>query len=210
MRRNAESLLLLAGAQPSRRWTAPIPITDVVRSALGEVDGFERVKLGRLDPVTVAGGTAAELAHLLAELLENAVTFSPPTRSVHVQGVTGREGYVLTIIDGGLGMNAGDLEAANRRLSGAESFTVAPSRYLGHYVAGHIAALHGVTVRVGSGSGRGLTATVVLPAALLVGPAMRLHATTALPTTATDAGWLPRSPFIPSSAIEGRSPPRSA
>ena len=82
----------LAGAQPSRRWSAPIPVKDVMRAALGEVEGYERVELSRVDPATVVGATAAELAHLVAELLENALAFSPPDRSVLVQGVGVPEG----------------------------------------------------------------------------------------------------------------------
>lgn len=218
MRRNAESLLLLAGAEASRRWAAPVAVKDVVRAALSEVEGYERVVLSRVDPATVVGASAAELAHLLAELLDNALAFSPPNCSVFVQGVAAPEGYVLTIVDTGPGMAPAALEAANRRLSGAESFTVAPSKYLGHYVAGHLAAIHGMRVRLEGGSGRGLTATVSLPPSVMAatgegarrntlggpppGP-IPTHAEASPGPRTEESGWLPRSPFVPASAVEG-------
>ena len=173
MRRNAESLLVLAGVAPPRTWAAPIAVTDVIRSALGEVESYERVFVARVEPVTVVGAAAADLAHLLAELLENALSFSPPDRQVEVYGQARPEGYVLAVVDAGVGMAPSDVERANRRLAGDESFTVAPSKYLGHYVAGHLAARHGVTLRLAGHAGRGVTVTITLPDGLLADrPAM--------------------------------------
>ncbi len=140
MRRNAESLLVLAGIEPPRQWAAPVRLTDVIRAALGEVEDYQRVTVRGVEPATIIGSAAADLAHLLAELIENALVFSPPDQTVDIRGrnrpggtVTTRiaPGYTLAIIDSGLGMPAGDIVAANRRLAGAESFTVAPSKYLG-------------------------------------------------------------------------------
>ena len=167
MRRNAESLLVLAGVDPPRRWTAPLRLGDVVRAAVGEVEDFQRVVL-HIDPnATIAGAAAADLAHLLAELIENALVFSPPDSTVEVHGVRRPDRYTLAVVDSGYGMPAGDIDAANRRLAGAESFTIAPSKYLGHYVAGNLAARHGITVTLRSARGFGVTATVEIPDRLL-------------------------------------------
>jgi hypothetical protein len=121
-----------------------------------------------VEPATIVGSAAADLAHLLAELIENALVFSPPDRTVDIRG-RNREhgGYTLAVIDSGLGMPADDIVAANRRLAGAESFTVAPSKYLGHYVAGNLAARHEIQVHLQNSHGPGVTATVDIPAALL-------------------------------------------
>ena len=167
MRRNAESLLVLAGVEPPRKWAAPVRLTDVIRAALGEVEDYQRVTVRGVEPATIVGAAAADLAHLLAELIENALVFSPPDHTVDIRGRNRHDGYTLAVIDSGLGMPAADVEAANRRLAGEESFTIAPSKYLGHYVAGNLAARHGITVHLDNSPGNGITATVRLPASLL-------------------------------------------
>ena len=159
----------------------------MIRAALGEVEDYQRVTVRGVEPATIVGTAAADLAHLLAELIENALVFSPPDQTVDIRGRTrvpraavGAEGmaragvgagdvsgYTLAVIDSGLGMPPADIEAANRRLAGAESFTIAPSKYLGHYVAGNLAARHGIGVRLDASPGNGITATVNIPPALL-------------------------------------------
>jgi signal transduction histidine kinase len=166
MRRNAESLLVLAGEESPRIWAMPVGIAEVVRAAVGEVEDYQRVDLTSIEPFTVRGRVAADLAHLLAELIENALLFSPPHQRVEVRGLTRPAGYTIVVVDGGLGMDPADIARANRRLAGAESFTVAPSRYLGHYVAGHLAARHGIRVELQRSFGPGITAVVHLPASL--------------------------------------------
>jgi signal transduction histidine kinase len=179
MRRNAESLLVLAGIDPPRKWAAPVQLTDAIRAALGEVEDYQRVTVRAVEPATVVGSVAADLAHLLAELIENALVFSPPDQAVEIRGRayspnTGPAGhpdsgtaYTLAVIDSGLGMSPEEITRANRRLAGEESFTIAPSKYLGHYVAGNLAARHGIDVKLHDSPGHGVTATVNLPAALL-------------------------------------------
>jgi signal transduction histidine kinase len=168
MRRNAESLLVLAGIDPPRQWSAPVKLSDVVRAALGEVEDYQRVVVRHLEPASMTGSVAADLAHVLAELIENALSFSPPDEHVEVKGRLTTGGYTLAVTDNGLGMTPEDLERANRRLAGAESFTVAPSRYLGHYVAGHLAARLGVVVELQDSPAGGITARVDVPMGLLV------------------------------------------
>jgi signal transduction histidine kinase len=167
MRRNAESLLLLAGVEPPRKWAAPVRITDAIRAALGEVEDYPRVVDRGVEPATVTGSAAADVAHLLAELIDNALIYSPPDQAVEVRGRLRPDGYTLAIIDAGLGMLPEELERANRRLVGAESFTIAPSKYLGHYVAGNLAARHNIHVALHNSPGTGITATVTLPPNLL-------------------------------------------
>jgi signal transduction histidine kinase len=180
MRRNAESLLVLAGIEPARQLAAPVRLTDVIRAALGEVEDYQRVTVHDVEPATVVGAIAADLAHLLAELIENALVFSPPDQRVDIRGrhraTHGAEqpgDYTLVITDAGLGMPPEDIASANRRLAGAESFTIAPSKYLGHYVAANLALRHGIHVELHSSPNRGITATVSLPSGLLVADAGR-------------------------------------
>src|ERR687894_2555975 len=168
MRRNAESLLVLAGIEPPRQWAAPVRLTDVIRAALGEVEDYQRVTVRGVEPATILGSAAADLAHLMAEFIENALVFSPPDLWVDIRGRSRDDGgYILAIIDSGLGMAAGDLAGANPRLAGAESFTIAPSKYLGHYVAGNLAARHDIHVHLENSPGNGITVTIDLPPTLL-------------------------------------------
>jgi len=167
MRRNAESLLVLAGIEPPRQWSAPVKVADVVRAALGEVEDYQRVVVRHLEPASITGAVASDVAHVAAELLENALSFSPPDQTVEVKGRLTVHGYTLAITDNGLGMSPEDLARANRRLAGEESFTVAPSRYLGHYVAGHLAKRMGVKVELQDSPAGGVTARIDLPMELL-------------------------------------------
>ena len=168
MRRNAESLLVLAGLDPPRYRAEPAPVLDVVRAAVGEVEDYERAVLGEVQPGFVAGAVTSDLAHVIAELLENALAFSPPSRHVVIHGRSQPDGtYRIAIVDGGMGMEPAALEQANRRLQGGEVYTVAPSRYLGHYVAGRLAARHGLRLWLEPSPGSGVTAVVELPASVL-------------------------------------------
>ncbi|HEX6424916.1 MAG TPA: nitrate- and nitrite sensing domain-containing protein [Acidimicrobiales bacterium] len=206
MRRNAESLLVLAGIEPPRQWAAPVRLTDVIRAALGEVEDYQRVTVRGVEPATILGSVAADLAHLLAELIENALVFSPPDQTVDIRGRNRPDGYTLAIIDSGLGMPAADVEAANRRLAGMESFTIAPSKYLGHYVAGNLAARHGIGVRLDNSPGNGITATIDLPPTLLTtdtdvaAPVTPPHGMPALADSAGAPGTaspVPADPSVP-------------
>jgi signal transduction histidine kinase len=169
MRRNAESLLVLGGIQASRSEGSsdPVRIADVIRAAVGEAEDYRRVVAPTVEPMGVDGHTAADLIHLLAELVDNALSFSPPKDTVEIRGLGHPAGYTLTVVDQGMGMRPDELARANRRLAGSEPFTVAPSKYLGHYVAGHLAARHGIQVRLQGASTLGITATVHLPHGVL-------------------------------------------
>ncbi|CAA9439025.1 MAG: Putative sensor and ATPase, component of G-protein-coupled receptor (GPCR) system [uncultured Pseudonocardia sp.] len=170
MRRNAESLLILVGERSPRQWSRPVPISDVVRAALAEVEEYRRVVLHRLEETMITGAAGAELAHLIAELLENALSFSPPDRDVEVYGQLTGSGYVLAVLDHGIGMSTEELARANGRLAGEELFVVAPTRYLGHYVVGQLAQRLGVEVRLHESPLTGVTARINLPASLIAAP----------------------------------------
>lgn len=167
MRRNAESLLVLGGAESPRQWSAPVPVVDVVRSALSEVEDFQRVSLAALEGVAVAGRATADVAHILAEIIENSLTFSPPQTAVLVSGLIRPDGYLLSVVDRGIGMDTAALDQANARLSGRSSFTDSPSRYLGLFVAGHLSERHGIGVTLLGADGGGVRAEILLPFALL-------------------------------------------
>ncbi|MGP3971124.1 nitrate- and nitrite sensing domain-containing protein [Streptomyces sp. 6N223] len=178
MQRNAESLLILTGEQsPPRVWPGTVPVAEVVRSAVSEVEDYRRVTLTAIDRCEVWGQCVAELAHLLAELIENALAATPPARPVEVAGWWDGREFCLAVVDRGRGMTEAELARANARLAGRESFLVAPSRHLGHYVVGKLAARLGAQVEVrhtqaptGSGpvaTGAGVSAFVALPPSLL-------------------------------------------
>jgi signal transduction histidine kinase len=195
IRRNAESLLVLSNASTAATWQPPVHVSDVVRAALGEVENYERVLVRTLDPSMVLGGASADLAHLLAELIENGLRHSPPRELVEVSGVAGPDGYTLTIVDHGLGMSADEIDRANQRLAGAESVTVTPARYLGHYVTAVLAARHGVKVSLRGSVVVGIAAVVDLPATLVT--EQRGDALTASPVAAAPVPPPPPPPPPP-------------
>jgi HAMP domain-containing protein len=171
MRRNAESLLVLADCEQLRRWQEPIPLLDVVRGAAAEIADFARVSITGLDQqAEVSGSAAADLTHLMAELLENATSFSPPHTPVTVHGVPRGDGVVLAITDQGLGMPEDRLTEANHLLADPPAAGLALSRILGLYVVGHLAARHGIGVELRPGKERGLTALVAIPGSVLASP----------------------------------------
>ncbi|GLY46782.1 nitrate- and nitrite sensing domain-containing protein [Lentzea sp. NBRC 102530] len=171
MRRNAESLLVLAGRSSPRRWAEPMPVTDVVRAGLSEVADYRRVVLRWVDDAKVAGSAVTELAHMIAELAENALAFSPPDINVEIYGRRSADEYVLAVVDHGVGMTREDLARANARLSGEEVFLVAPTKSLGHYVVGQLARRLQVGVELTVSPVGGVVARITVPAELLTSSA---------------------------------------
>ncbi|QJY46622.1 sensor histidine kinase [Pseudonocardia broussonetiae] len=173
VRRNAESLLVLAGEQQPRTWSAPVPLRDVARAAIAETEDLDRVTTVIDERVgAVSGRVVADLTHLLAELTENAVRFSPPDTTVTVRARPDprSEGACLvTVEDWGVGMPPEDLAAANELLARPQDVDLAVAQRLGFHVVARLAARHGVGVSLGATPGSGVTAVVVLPAALFPG-----------------------------------------
>jgi len=166
MRRNAESLLVLAGTETPRMWDKPLEIGDVVRAALGEVDEYQRIDILALEPVRVSGQVVADIAHLLSELLDNATQFSPPNDRVRVAGFFDQDGYLLTVSDHGMGMSEGRQAELNKLLAKPPVLGLALEPTLGLYVVARLAARHGISIRLVSGV-PGITVRITIPRSLL-------------------------------------------
>src|SRR6266571_907593 len=175
MRRNAEDLIVLSGAEPPRRWSQPVPLPQVVRGAVAEVEDYQRIELLPIDDVGAVGHAVADIIHLLAELLENATSFSPPGTSVRVAGQPAATGYVLEIEDRGLGMSDEELLDANQRLANPPVVDFAVSRMLGLFVVGRLAQRYGIRVQLRHSWYGGVTALVLVPSALLTWSGMEGH-----------------------------------
>ncbi len=169
MRRNAESLLVLAGAEPGRRRGKPVPLTKVALAAVGEIEHFARIDLLDVDECEVVSAAAADLAHLLSELMENATQFSPPDSRVEVVGHGNNGGgYTISITDQGIGMSADQLADANQLLARPPLLGLTLARTLGFIVVGRLANRHGIAVRLVPSPAGGVTAIVSIPSSVLV------------------------------------------
>ena len=167
MRRNAESLLVLVGASEPRPWSRSVSIGDVVRSSLSEVKDDRRITLKRIDEVFIAGSAVTDIAHMLAELLDNGLTFCPPDGEVEIYGRKVGNRYTVAVVDHGAGMTTEALVKANSRLHDEESFHAASTRCLGHYVVGRLARQLSIEVNLAPAPISGVTARLVLPPELL-------------------------------------------
>jgi signal transduction histidine kinase len=167
MRRNAESLLVLVGETSPRRWAEPLSLSDVIRAGLSEVEDYRRVVLRRVDESMITGAVVSELAHMLAELIENGLAFSPPDLEVEIYGRRVGNGYMLAVVDHGVGMSKEQLAKANARLRGEEDFIVAPTRFLGHYVVGRLAQRLGIEIELTVSPVSGIVARLLLPPDIL-------------------------------------------
>ncbi|MEU8673186.1 nitrate- and nitrite sensing domain-containing protein [Streptomyces sp. NPDC048560] len=164
MRRNGENLLVLAGEEPGRRWTRPVPLVDVLRAAASEVEQYERIELAAVPATEVAGRVVNDLVHLLAELLENATSFSSPQTKVKVTGHALPDGRVLVEIhDTGIGLSPEDLAAINERLASPPTVDVSVSRRMGLFVVGRLSLRHGIRIQLRPSDSGGTTALVMLP-----------------------------------------------
>ncbi|MCJ0871491.1 nitrate- and nitrite sensing domain-containing protein [Streptomyces sp. AP-93] len=246
MRRHNENLLVLAGQEHGHGQGAAVPLVDVMRAAVSEIERYERVDLGVLPSYTqVAGHAADDVSHVLAELLENATTFSPPDAKVKVSGWLLDSGdVVLSVIDEGIGITGDRLATLNERLATPDAYDEEPESEhglgLGLYVAGRLAARHGVSAELRTQRHGGTEALVVVPAALLPAtppaspvhtlgapgaPALHLPGVVAeanentlpsrvrglaAPTPETPAPETPTAPALPEPALEASPEPYAA
>ncbi|MFF4508585.1 nitrate- and nitrite sensing domain-containing protein [Streptomyces sp. NPDC001401] len=167
MRRHAENLIVLSGSAPGRRWRRPVPVADVVASAVGEIEAYARVEVPPMPRVGVAADAVADVVHLIAELVENATVFSPPDTRVTMRPARADGGFVLQIDDRGLGFDTEQLEEAERTIRNPGDFDPTRHDRLGLYVVGRLAARHGIEVTFGPSPYGGTTAVVCLPEAVL-------------------------------------------
>jgi signal transduction histidine kinase len=192
MRRNSENLLVLAGEEPIRKWTEPVPLSDVARAAAAEIEQYNRVTLAVQPGIMVSGQAAADVVHLLAELIENATLFSPQSSRVRVTVTELNSGGVLIEVrDDGVGISANRLTDMNWRLDHPPVVDVSISRHMGLYAVSRLAARHGIRVKLRPGTPQGLSALVWLPG----------HLATNDPTAAahprqTELGRLPGEQFL--------------
>ncbi|MCX4521238.1 nitrate- and nitrite sensing domain-containing protein [Streptomyces anulatus] len=236
MRRHSENMLVLAGAEHGHGHAGPIPLVDVARAAVSEIERYERVTIQSLPPhAQIAGFAADDLSHLLAELLENATSFSPPDSHVELSGWLLESGEVmLSVSDAGIGMSTVRMGELNARLADPASFEPGERHIdmtgagLGLQVTSLLAARHGVRVQLREQKGSGVTAVVVLPSALLPNslpasspPAVQLPGdapTLNLPGSVAEANSnalpsrspLPPSPSGPGTPAEAEATPAPA
>ena len=167
MRRHAEGLIILSGAVPGRAWSSPVPVIDVIRGAIAEVEDYKRIAVATTSEDMVTGSAVADMIHLLAELIENATLFSPSGTRVEVKAERVGNGFAFEIEDRGLGIKSEELDAINLRLGSPADFDLANADQLGLFVVGKLAARHAVRVFLRPSPYGGTTAIVLMPSGMI-------------------------------------------
>ncbi|MFD4405384.1 nitrate- and nitrite sensing domain-containing protein [Nocardia sp. NPDC058499] len=168
-RRHAENLIVLGGEQPGRRWRKPVSLWDIIRAAAAESLDYTRIHTGRVPEMRVVGKTAADLIHLLAELMDNATAFSPPDSRVEVSATLVGRGVAIEVADQGLGMPEDEIAERNLALAQPPDFGVTAltgDTRLGLFVVATLAARQGISVRLTESAYGGIKAIVLIPTAL--------------------------------------------
>jgi signal transduction histidine kinase len=216
MRRHAEGLIVLSGAPSGRRWRDPVPLVEVLRGAIGEIEDYTRVDLTTGVDDLVAGGAVADVTHLLAELIENAANYSPPGARVTVAAGATANGLAIEVEDRGLGIAPQTLAALNDRLANPPEFDLADTDQLGLFVVSRLAARQRIRVSLRGSPFGGTSAIVLLPHRIVVrndDPAGPSRADDGLPRRSHQANLAPQlgdAPAWPSAAPGGRTDGRSA
>ncbi|MFF4182088.1 sensor histidine kinase [Streptomyces sp. NPDC001691] len=193
--RLADSIAVLTGARSGRRWSRPIVMESILRGAMGRIGGYQRVRLHCTSDAAVAGHAAEGVMHALAELLDNAANFSPPTAEVHVYVEEVPAGVIITVEDSGLVMSEVQLRRAEQAVSGRSSDLAGLSgTRLGLAVVGRLARKHGLTVSFRPSARGGTGALMLLPHELIT------HV-----TTATPAPVVPAPPQLPAATSASRT-----
>jgi signal transduction histidine kinase len=168
MRRHAEGLIILSGAPPGRGWSAPVKLIDVMRGAISEVEDYARVTVSTQSRAALAGSAVTDVIHLLAELIENATTLSPPFTQVRVSGEAVASGFAIEIEDRGLGMTPQRMAELNERLAQPPEINPTNTEQLGLFVVGQLARRHGISVTLRQSPYGGTTAVALIPDRLIV------------------------------------------
>ena len=168
MRRHAEGLIILSGSTPGRGWREPVPIVDVLRAAVAEVEDYVRVDVLSESRDLVAGNAVNDVIHLVAELVENATVFSPPNTRIEVRADRAGVGLVAEVEDRGLGLSQEELADINLRLANPPEFDLANSEQLGLFVVSRLAARHSIKVSLRESVYGGTTAILLLPFGVIV------------------------------------------
>ncbi|MFI1762592.1 ATP-binding protein [Streptomyces sp. NPDC020800] len=221
LRRNADSLMLLAGIRETGLDDGPMALSNVVRAALGQIEGYQRVRLYAASDALVEPDSIGDLTLMTAELLENAVSFSPEGSPVEVTVRSGDDGAHVVVTDHGLGMSTERLTEENARLIRRERLDLVPTKVLGLFVVGALARRWEIGVELTRTPGGGVTAEVTLPAVLLRAPSPVAEPVAVAPAAAdapsgpvpsgsagqtTDPGALPRRPANREAAAPGEQP----
>lgn len=206
MRRNSENLLLLAGHESARKWTDPVPLSDVARAAVSEIEQYARVAVNIQPGVVLPGHAVSDVTHLLAELIENATVFSPSDSRVLVSAQRLSSGGVLMqVSDEGVGISEARLAEINQRLDDPPTIDISVSRHMGLFAVARLAARHGVRVRL-CGTPQGIAAMVWLPDDLVRGETGPYGGLSQLPTVAPAAQVGARMRRITQAAASATSP----
>jgi anti-sigma regulatory factor (Ser/Thr protein kinase) len=168
MRRHAEGLLIVAGGSSGRVWREPVPIVDVMRAAVAEIEDYTRIRVTARSGASVAGHAVADIIHLLAELVENATTFSPANTPVRIESDNVAKGLIVEIEDRGLGMSQEQIEQINSKLIDPPLLDLSGSEQLGLFIAGQLAARHDVHITMRGSAYGGIIAVVLIPTALVI------------------------------------------
>lgn len=166
MRRHSESLLILSGIAPGRGWRDPIPLADTLRAAVAEIEDGSRVQIWAVPRVSLNGGSVADVIHLLAELVENAAAFSPPSTKVQLRAARLRDGVLIEVEDSGFGMNEDAMADANRKIQ-SEKVDLLDAKQIGLFVVNRLAERQGLRVELRDSPNGGVTAAVLIPENLL-------------------------------------------
>jgi signal transduction histidine kinase len=222
MRRHAEGLIILSGAVPGRSWSNPVKLVDVMRGAVAEVEDFARVTVTTQSKAMLSGNAVTDVIHLLAELIENATSLSPPFTQVRVSGESVSNGFAIEIEDRGLGLTPARMTELNERLANPPDVNPANTEQLGLFVVGQLARRHGITVMLRPSPYGGTTAVTLIPMRLVVddhtptrnsGP-VAIGAAPGMPTpalpTPLSAGPLSPSPLSPTPLPTGAVPANAA
>lgn len=167
MRRTADSLLILADAPSAHTVVGGLSVSDALQAATSGVQDYQRVRLRSTNPVRVDESAAADVVHLLTELVDNALTYSPPGSEVTIGSRTTAQGVVVEITDAGLGIAPDELETLNASLRSGGEVTPDTARRMGLLVVGRLSRRHGLTTTLHANPDGGTTAEVVLPPAVL-------------------------------------------
>jgi signal transduction histidine kinase len=192
MRRHAEGLIILSGEAPGRGWREPVPVVDVLRAAIAEVEDYTRVSVITRSADALAGTAVADAIHLLAELIENATVNSPANTEITVRAERVAHGIVIEVEDRGLGMSDEEMAAVNERLANPPEFDLADSDKLGFFVVARLAARHNIKITLRMSPYGGVAAIVLLPHEITVMPDNGDNSSiSAYPAVLASSGWQP-------------------
>jgi signal transduction histidine kinase len=181
MRRHAESLIILSGEAPARGWRHPVPLVDVLRAAVAEVEDYTRIKVTATTDASLAGPAVGDVIHMIAELAENATIYSPPQTPVSITGSIVGQGFAVEIEDRGLGMSTAHRDEANAQLENPPAFDLSGSDQLGLFVAGQLAKRQNIRITLRPSPYGGTTAIVLIPRSLVIPEGALAKDTTPLP-----------------------------